>query len=379
MAARGSPATSISPAHSASIPRPAPCTPHGEPQALPSRPIHTSVDKSGEYLLTAYNDPSNVTVHRIKSDGTLGEAVSQPGKPDAGIYGHQVRTTPGNQTAILVSRGNNAAGGKPEDPGALKLYAFKDGALTNLASIAPGNGLGFGPRHLDFHPTQPWVYVSIERQNKLYVYQLQPDGALARDPMFIKDTLADPANEKPAQGAGPIHVHPNGRFVYVTNRNQGEVDVDGKKVFNGGENNVAVFAIDEKTGEPKLIQTIEGHGIHLRTFGIDPSGKPAGGNEHPADAAARRQDADDGHHGLSHRRRRQARIRAQVRRRHRQGSAVLERHGHAGVAFRQVVEADQDVDLASAKGCWKEPDAIAQTRLVAGLTLTMTRALGVLA
>jgi len=199
--------------------------------------------------------------------------VSQPSKPDAGIYGHQVRTTPANQTAILVSRGNNAASGKPEDPGALKLYTFKDGALTNLASVAPGNGLGFGPRHLDFHPTRPWVYVSIERQNKLYVYQLQPDGGLGREPIFIKDTLADPGNEKPAQGAGPIHVYPNGRFVYVTNRNQGEVDVEGKKVFNGGENNVAVFAIDDKTGEPKLIQTIDGHGIHLRTFGIDPSGR----------------------------------------------------------------------------------------------------------
>jgi hypothetical protein len=85
--------------------------------------------------------------------------------------------------------------------------------------------------------------------------------------------LADPGNEKPAQGAGPIHVHPNGRFVYVTNRNQGEVDVEGKKVFNGGENNVAVFAIDERSGEPKLIQNIDGHGIHLRTFGIDPSGR----------------------------------------------------------------------------------------------------------
>src|SRR5262249_31442562 len=35
---------------------------HGEPRSLPSRPIHTSVDRSGEYLLTAYNDPSNVTV-----------------------------------------------------------------------------------------------------------------------------------------------------------------------------------------------------------------------------------------------------------------------------------------------------------------------------
>ncbi len=325
-------ATSISPAHSASIRHRASCTPHGEPQALPSRPIHTSVDKSGDYLLTAYNDPSNVTVHRIKSDGTLGDAVSQPGKPDAGIYGHQLRTTPGNQTAILVSRGNNAAGGKPEDPGALKLYAFKDGALTNLASIAPGNGLGFGPRHLDFHPTQPWVYVSIERQNKLYVYQLQPDGGLGREPIFIKDTLADPGNEKPAQGAGPIHVHPNGRFVYVTNRNQGEVDVEGKKVFNGGENNVAVFAIDEQSGEPKLIQTIDGHGIHLRTFGIDPSGRLLVATSIRPMPLRDGKTLTDGHHGLSHRRRRQARVRAQIRRRHRQRSAVLERHGHAGLA-----------------------------------------------
>src|SRR5262245_7691217 len=247
--------------------------PHGEPQSLSSRPIHTSVDKSGEYLLTAYNDPSNVTVHRINGDGSLGEPVSQPGKLDAGLAGQQIRTTPGNPTAILVARGNHAAGTKPEDPGALKLFAFKGGALTNLASIAPGTGLGFGPRHLDFHPSEPWVYVSIERQNKLYAYKLQPDGALGRDPIFVKDTLADPANVKPAQGAGPIHVHPNGRFVYLTNRNQGEVDFEGKKVFNSGENNVAVFAIDTRTGEPTLVQTVEGHGIHLRTFGIDPSGR----------------------------------------------------------------------------------------------------------
>jgi 6-phosphogluconolactonase len=247
--------------------------PHGEPQNLPSRPIHTSVDATGEYLLTAYNAPSNVTVHRINGDGTIGEAVNQPNNLDTGIYGHQVLTTPGNRTAILVARGNNAAGGKPEDPGALKLFGFKNGALSNVASVAPGNGLGFGPRHLDFHPTRPFVYVSIERQNKLYVYPLQADGALGRDPIFVRDTLAAPDKVKPAQGAGPIHVHPNGRFVYLTNRNQGEVEVDGKKVFNGGENNVAVFAIDQQTGEPSLIQTIEGHGIHLRTFGIDPSGR----------------------------------------------------------------------------------------------------------
>ena len=247
--------------------------PHGDPQSLPSRPIHTSVDASSEYLLTAYNHPSNVTVHHINGDGSIGEAVRQPGNLDTGIYGHQIRTTPGNRTAILVTRGNNATHAKPEDPGALKVFAFSRGTLSNLASIAPGSGHGFGPRHLDFHPTQPWVYVSIERQNKLYACKLQSDGALEREAMFVKDTLAEPAAAKPGQGAGAIHLHPSGRFVYLTNRNQDEVAFEGRKVFNGGENNIAVFAIDADTGQPSLIQTIEGFGIQLRTFGLDPSGR----------------------------------------------------------------------------------------------------------
>jgi 6-phosphogluconolactonase len=254
-------------------PRSGSLQPQGEPRSLPSRPIHASVDAFGEYLLTAYNAPSGVAVHRLNRDGSIGEAVHQIDELDTGIYAHQIRTTPDNDAAILVTRGNNAADGKAEDPGALKLFAFKYGALTNLASVAPGSGLGFGPRHLDFHPSAPWAYVSVERQNKLYTYKLQSDGVLSRDALFVKDTLADPVNVKPGQGAGAIHVHPNGRFVYVTNRNQDEVDFEDRKVFNAGENNVAVFAIDEKTGEPNLIQTVEGHGIQLRTFGIDASGR----------------------------------------------------------------------------------------------------------
>src|SRR5712691_4158840 len=68
-------------------------TPHGEPAALPSRPIPCSVDAAGEYLLTAFNYPSNITVHRIKPDGALGEPVNQPVKPDAGIFAHQILPT----------------------------------------------------------------------------------------------------------------------------------------------------------------------------------------------------------------------------------------------------------------------------------------------
>jgi 6-phosphogluconolactonase len=248
-------------------------TPHGGTVSLASRPVHCSVDRSGEYLLTAYNYPSNITVHRIKPDGTIGDPVRPREKLDVGIFAHQVLTTPGNRTAIMVTRGNNPEGAKPEDPGALKVYGFKDGVLSNLGSIARGTGFGFGPRHFDVHPNQSWLFLSVERQSELHVYKLNDDGTLPRDALFIKNALADRANNTHTQMAGAIHVHPNGRFVSMTNRNSGTEEIGGRKVFRGGENNIATFAIDQDTGEPTLIQTVEAHTVHLRTFAIDPGGR----------------------------------------------------------------------------------------------------------
>jgi len=249
-------------------------TPHGEPLTLRWRPIHHSVDRSGQFLLIAYNNPSAVSVHQIKPDGMIGDEIKQPEKLDFGIYGHQILATPSNQSLILVARGNNATAKSPEDPGALKVYGFKDGVLSNKASVAPGTGLGFGPRHLDFHPTQPWVYVSVERQNELYVYQLQPDGGLSPEPLFIKDTV--PGIDNHVSSAGPIHVHPNGRFVYLTNRGgwtssppPGSEVHNGMRVFESTNSNIAVFSINQETGEPTLIQNIDAEGAHPRTFSID--------------------------------------------------------------------------------------------------------------
>src|SRR5262249_23323077 len=152
------------------------------------------------------------------------------------------------------------------NPGSLKLYGFNGGVLSNIAAIQPGDGMQFGPRHLDFHPTQPWVYVSIESQNKLMVYRRDAAAGLSREALFVKDTLFEPSKRGPRQHAGAIHVHPNGRFVYLTNRDSGLVDFEGRKVFGGGQNNVAVFAIDPSTGEPTLIQMADPQAIELRTF-----------------------------------------------------------------------------------------------------------------
>ena len=246
--------------------------PYGQPAALPSRPIHVTTDIPGTHVLAAYNEPSGVTVHRIEPDGTLGPLVKQTQPLDVGIYGHQIRVDPSNELVILVTRGNGPTPAKPEDPGALKLFNYKDGLLTNQLSIAPGGGFNFQVRHLDFHPSRPWVFVSLERQNKLQVYEKMKDGTLSRNPLFAKDALADPGNVRPGQALGTIHMHPNGRFVYLANRASGTVDFEGKPVFVGGENTIAVFAINQDTGEPTLIQNVDTRGIHVRTFALDPSG-----------------------------------------------------------------------------------------------------------
>jgi 6-phosphogluconolactonase len=246
--------------------------PHGHPIPLPTRPIHMTTDIPSAHLLVAFSNPSAVRVYRVNPDATPGEEVRQPQPIDPGIYGHQVRVSPDNRLAILVTRGHDAAGGKPEEPGALKVFRYRDGLLSNEVSVAPGGGYGFGPRHLDFHPTEPWVYVSLERQNRLDMFQIIED-ALSPEPEFRRDTLAEPGNIRGRQVAGTVHVHPKGHFVYAVNRASSTVQLEGQVVFAGGENTLAVYRIDAGTGEPMLIQHIDTHGIHCRTFHIDPSGR----------------------------------------------------------------------------------------------------------
>jgi 6-phosphogluconolactonase len=245
---------------------------HGTPIALPTRPIHIATDIPSRCLLVAFSHPAGFRVYRIHDDATLGEEISQPVAFDPGIYPHQVRATPDNRHVILVTRGHDATADKAEEPGALKMFPCDDGVLAQPVSIAPNGGYGFGPRHLDFHPTAPFVYVSLERQNALSVFTLR-DGVLSDEAVATVSTLADPARTSGRQLAGTVHVHPNGRFVYVANRASATTMLEGKRVFAGGENSFAVYAIDPDSGVPALIQHVDTHGIHCRTFHIDPTGK----------------------------------------------------------------------------------------------------------
>lgn len=251
-------------------------SPFGAPTVLTSRPINITLDPAGEYLLVAYNAPSALTVHRLRSDGSIGETVVQREPVEAGIYAHQVRVSPDGKLVVLVTRGNDATPKSAEDPGAFKVFGFRDGQLTGERSVAPGSGtekgLGFGPRHVDFHPTKPLMLASLERNNELRVYGLEPSGITA-EPFFTVATVDIPERKLPEQYVGPIHIHPNGKTVYLANRSDGTVEFAGRKVHSAGENTIVAFALDAATGAPTLLQRIDTQTIHNRTFSIHPNGR----------------------------------------------------------------------------------------------------------
>ena len=133
-------------------------------------------------------------------------------------------------------------------------------ACWRIAKPSPRNrGFGFQVRHLDFHPTRPWGTSRSSGRTELQM----PEGRrwhVERRGVVFEGHAHDPAHVHPGQTTSSIHVHPNGRFVYLGNRSAGTTK-DG--VFAGGENSIAVFQINQTiTGEPDAHPERRHPGIH---------------------------------------------------------------------------------------------------------------------
>jgi 6-phosphogluconolactonase len=253
---------------------------HGAPVAVPARPIHNTTDVTARHLLTAYDEAPGLTVHQLRSDGAIGASVGISKPFDYGVYPHQVRVAPSNQSAILVARGHSGRFGPLATRGALKILSYHDGTVANRFTVDLAGCRdveAFNPRHLDFHPNLPLVFVTLEPQNRLVVLRFH-EAAAPAELLSVTTVLADSSHVWPRQLAGAVHVHPNGRTVYVANRadipwgGPGWITPAEWPLSDGGENNIAVFSLDE-TGRPRLLQHVDTRGVTPRTFAVDPSGR----------------------------------------------------------------------------------------------------------
>ena len=101
---------------------------HGAPITLPTRPIHMTTDIPSQHILVAFSNWSGLSVYWINMDGTPGAEVMQQEGVDP-PYGHQVRVRLDNRKVILVTRGPDAASGKPEEAGALgQIFDYRAGS-----------------------------------------------------------------------------------------------------------------------------------------------------------------------------------------------------------------------------------------------------------
>ena len=147
------PARRIMSAHSASTPTRGALTPAGQPDPAAHaadphgdrHPVRTHPGGVQQPQCVCASIASTPTRRRARK-------CRSPDPIDAGIFAHQVRATPDNRQVILVTRGHDAAGGKPEDPGALKVFDYR-------AGIAGQRGVGGTRRRLSDSARGIWIFI----------------------------------------------------------------------------------------------------------------------------------------------------------------------------------------------------------------------------
>ncbi len=225
---------------------------------VPSRgadPCYIAFDSTGKYALVANYTGGSVAVFPVQPDGHIGESsafVQHRGSSvnkerQEGPHAHWIDTTPDNRFAIAVDLGLDE----------LLVYRFdaSKGSLTPndppYASLDPGAG----PRHLAFHPDGKFAYVVNELQSSITTFTYDASrGALQK----LATVTALPKGFSGSNDAAEIKVHPNGKFLFASNR---------------GHDSIAVFSIDSHTGALTLVDHFPTQGKTPRDFEIDPTGK----------------------------------------------------------------------------------------------------------
>lgn len=217
-------------------------------------PCHLVVDHTERALVLAHYHSGIVAALPIRADGTLGapgtiirhEGRSVNPQRQEGPHVHSVTLSPDNRFVIVCDLGLDRVFTYALDPATAGLAP---GPAPSVAT-APGAG----PRHAAFSPDGRHVFVINEMGNTLVSYRYDSaTGALT--PIDTQPTL--PADFAGDSTTAEVRVHPNGRFVYGSNR---------------GHDSIAVFAFDPATGR----LTPRGHtptgGRNPRNFALSPDG-----------------------------------------------------------------------------------------------------------
>src|SRR5467141_559280 len=227
--------------------------------ALGEDPCYLSFDKTGKYVLVANYSSGTIAVFPVLADGRLGEhtalvkdeGATGPNKErQEAPHAHWIGVTPGNLFAFVADLGLDE----------IMMYRFdaNKGALVPhepaFATLDPGAG----PRHIAIHPNGRFVYALNELKSTVTVFSSAAQKKNQPYLVLKQQVSLLPQNFSGRNDAAEIAVHPNGKFLYASNR---------------GHDSIAVFAIDEANGTLTSVADVSTGGKEPRHFAIDPTGK----------------------------------------------------------------------------------------------------------
>lgn len=218
-------------------------------------PVYVAVHRNNRYLINANYTGGSVSAYRMNEDGSLhpalqvvpfeGSSIMRPRQEKAHI--HAAVFSPQCDYVFLPDLGSD------------KIWVFRFDT-TKAEPLIPVNAFdvntvpGSGPRHFTFHPNGKYAYCIEELSGMVvtYAYNAGKLDSLQRILGYSKT--------QDSYGGADIHLSPDGRFLYSSNRWE-------------DENTIAIFAVDPQSGMLTLVGHQKTYGDHPRNFTIDPTGK----------------------------------------------------------------------------------------------------------
>lgn len=216
-------------------------------------PCHVSVHPTGKMAFVSNYSGGTFAAYTLNPDGNINPATFKQAFQGSGpntrrqekAHAHYAQAGPDGKYVYVADLGSDK----------IMNYAVdvKTGKLTaNPAQAAFGTKPGAGPRHLTITSNGKFMYILNELDATVIAAAIDKNGVVSE----IKTYETIPAGVKNNISAA-IHLHPNGKYVYVSNR--GHNSITGYKILADG----SLEMIDQIT---LSIST-------PRDFNFDPSGK----------------------------------------------------------------------------------------------------------
>lgn len=213
-----------------------------------SSPCHISVDRDKHFVVTANYHKGTVESYSI-DHGELSPVItviehkgSGPNKErQEKAHAHYAGFTPDENYVVVVDLGMDQ----------IITYKLDNGVLKEASrlSVKPGSG----PRHIAFHHNGKFAYVMTELSSEVIALDFNAHDGSFTEKQYIS-ALPEDFNQESLGSA--IHISADGRFVYAANR---------------GHDSIALFSVDQDSGELTFIEHTSTEGEWPRDFSLDPT------------------------------------------------------------------------------------------------------------